>query len=337
MPGKSLAFAIAFIWLTGVGARADEPVTLRFAVPGSGTASPTWSQLWQPWITKVEADSEGSLKLQPFFGGTLANLFNVYDRTVSGAADLGSGVQGSIGGKFPRSSVVELPSDIVGEEGAAAFWKLFQDGLIAEEYQGVRPLALFVYPQSFLNAQRPVATLEEVKGLRLATLTKADAGVAQRMGAAPLSTSPTEVYEMLQRHTADGVIIGWLGLIGFRLAEVTSHHLVVGLGSGGGFLMMNNDAYRNLPPRAKAAIDKNSGYAASRAMGAALDRIYAGSAAAVRAMQGHAIGTLAAADKARFEKEIVQPLIEDWTARIPNGPAILAAYRAEVAAVRNNK
>jgi len=331
-----LCVAAALLGLAGA-ARADEPVTLRFAIPGSGAASPTWSQMWQPWIARVEADADGTLKLQTFFGGTLANMFNVYDRTVSGAADLGTGVQGSVGGKFPGSSVVELPSDIIGAEGAAAFWKLYQDGLIAAEYAGVRPLALFVYPQSFLNTQKPVVRLEDIKGLRIATLTKADADVAGRLGAAPLSTSPTEVYEILQHHAADGIMIGWLGLVGFKLAEVTSHRLVVGLGSGGGFLLINTDTYARLPPKAKAAIDRNSGYAASRELGAALDRIYAGSEKAVRAMPGHTIGALAAADQERYRKEIAQKVVDDWVKRMPNGAAILAAYRAEALRVRHEK
>jgi hypothetical protein len=31
------------------------------------------------------------------------------------------------------------------------FLEVYQDGLIAKEYEGVKVLALFVYPQSFLN------------------------------------------------------------------------------------------------------------------------------------------------------------------------------------------
>ncbi|HLI23231.1 MAG TPA: hypothetical protein VKV32_19050, partial [Stellaceae bacterium] len=268
MKPYAIAATLAALLFTALAmalpALAEEPVTLRFALPGSGTFSPTWSQMLQPWINKVEADSDGTLKLQPFFGNALADLFNIYDRIVSGAADLGSGVQGSIGGKFPGSSVVELPSDIGGRDGAAAFWKIYQDGLIASEYRDVKVIALFVYPQSFLNANKPVARLADAKGLRFATLTKADAGMAQRLGGAPLSTNPMEVYGILQHHGADGVIIGWLGLVGFKLDEVTDHHLVVGLGSGGGFILMNKDAYAKLPAKAKAAIDKNSGYNASR-------------------------------------------------------------------------
>jgi TRAP-type C4-dicarboxylate transport system substrate-binding protein len=95
------------------------------------------------------------------------------------------------------------------------------------------------------------------------------------------------------------VIIGWLGLVAFKLAEVTDHHLVIGLGSGGGFLLMNKAAYDKLPGHAKAALDKHSGYEASRdAFGAALDRIYANSQAVVRGQPNQTISTVPPADQA---------------------------------------
>jgi len=315
-------------------ARADEPVTLRFAVPGSGQQSPTWAMLWQPWIQKIEGDAGGELKLQPFFGPTLATNANVYDRVMSGVAEMGTGVHGSVGGKFPGSSVVELPSDIAGREGAAAFWKIYQDGLIASEYVDVRLLVLFIYPQSFLNTNKPVARLDDVKGFKIATLTRADAEVASRLGGAPITTSPGDVYDILQRRGADGMIIGWLGLVGFKLAEVTNHHVVVGLGSGGGYLIINKDVYAKLPAKARASIDKNSGAATSRDSGAALDRIYANTENVVRGLPGHTIFRLEGAELERYRKQIADPLVEEWQKRIPNGPAIFAAYRAEVARVR---
>ncbi len=322
---------------TGFSARAQDTVTLRFAVPGAPPGSPSWTVIWEPWIAKVEKDSEGTLKLQPFQAG-LANLFNVYDRVVSGAADMGSGVQGSVGGKFLGSSVVELPSDIGGRDGAAAFWKIYQDGLIAAEYADVHPLALWVYPQSLLNANRPIARLEEVKGLRLASFGKTSAEITQLLGAAPLSTRPDEVYEVLQRHSADGVIIGWLGLNEFKLHEVTSNHLIAGLGSGGGFLLMNKDAYAKLTGKAKAAIDQNSGYDASMAyFGAAVERVYALSEVEVRGLSGHTITALDPGDVDQYQKQVVAPLAAEWQSKIPNGAAIFAAYRAEAARVRAQK
>jgi TRAP-type C4-dicarboxylate transport system substrate-binding protein len=142
---------------------------------------------------------------------------------------------------------------------------------------------------------------------------------------------------MLQRRGADGIIIGWLGLVGFKLAEVTNNHVLVGLGSGGAYLIINKDAYAKLPAPARASIDKHSGATGSRAAGEAMDRIYARSEGVVRNLPGHTIGPLAPAEFARYQKEIATPVVEEWTKRIPNGAAILAAYRAEAAKVRAEK
>jgi TRAP-type C4-dicarboxylate transport system substrate-binding protein len=329
--------AVLAALLAAAPAVADEPVTLRFAIPGSGQQSPTWSMLWQPWIEQVEKDADGALKLQTFFGASLANLFNVYDRVSNGVADLGTGVHGSVGGKFPGSSVVELPSDIGGTDGAPAFWKLYQDGLLAAEYAEAKPIFLFIYPQSFLNTTKPIAKLDDVKGLKIATLTRADAEMANRLGAAPVTTNPTEVYEMIGRGGANGIIIGWLGLVGFKLAEVTNSHVLVGLGSGGAYVVANKDAYAKLPAKVRAAIDKTSGLAGSKFAGDAIDRIYARSEGIVRGLPAHGIAPLPPPEFERYQREIVSPLIEEWKKRIPNGEAILAAYRGEVTRLRAEK
>lgn len=334
---RVIAIAAALAAFTLTVARADEPVTLRIALPGTTTTMPNWTGLWGPWIARVEADAAGALKLQPFFGSTLATFGNVYDRVTGGAADIAAAVQGSIGGKFPLSTVVELPSDIIGKEGAPAFWKLYQDGLLGHEYDAIKPIALFVYPQSFLSAQKPVTRLANFKGLRIATLTKVNSRVVEGLGAAPISTSPPDLYEMLARHTAEATVIGWLGVHEYKLDEVTTYHLAVGLGSGGGMLMMNKDVYAKLPPAAKAAIDKNSGYTASEMLGVSLDNIYASSEAEVRKRHGHVIAPLATADKEQYEKQIVQAEIDNWTKNTPNGAAILAAYRSEAMRVRSAK
>ena len=332
---RAITIAAVFAALmAALPARADDPVTLRIALPGTTTTMPNWTGLWGPWIARVEADAAGALKLQPFFGSTLATFGNVYDRVTGGAADIAAAVQGSIGGKFPLSTVVELPSDIIGKEGAPAFWKVYQDGLLGHEYDAIKPIALFVYPQSFLSAQKPVTRLAAFKGLRIATLTKVNSRVVEGLGAAPISTSPPDLYEVLARHTAEAAVIGWLGVHEYKLDEVTSYHLAVGLGSGGGMLMMNKDVYAKLPAAAKAAIDKNSGYAASEQLGQSLDTIYASSEAEVRKRTGHVIAPLAVADKDQYEKQVVQAEIDAWTKNTPNGAAILAAYRDEAMKVR---
>jgi TRAP-type C4-dicarboxylate transport system substrate-binding protein len=245
-------------------------------------------------------------------------------------------VLGPLGGKFPGSGVVELPSDISGaREGAGAFWKLIEDGLVSGEFAEVRPLAVFVFPQNMMNTARPVASLADIKGLRVATLSKGAGDIADRLGGAPISTNPAGLYELLQRRTVEAAIIGWLGLAVFKLPEVTTHHILHGLDSGGGALVMNKDAYAKLPAKARQAVDRNTGAAASLALGAGFDKIFGDAEKAVRNAPGRTFITVTPAERERFAREVAAPLTEEWVKKTPNGAAILAAYRAEAARLRH--
>jgi len=309
-------------------ARADEAVTLRFAIPGGSPNSSTYTTVFQPWMAKVEADSASQLKLQPFF--TIANFGNVYERVMADAADIGYAVEGSIGGKFVRSSVVELPSTITsGKAAAGAFWKIYQDGLIASEYEEVRPLALFVFPQNILNSWKPLNTLADLKGLRVAALSGGAAKIADKLGAAPISTSPPNLFEMMQHRTADAVIIGWLGLSVFHLGELLHNHLALGMDSGGGLVMINKEVYAKLPPQAKDALDRNSGLAGSLMMGGAIEQTDADAQKSLRALPDQNFVTPSAEDRARYAREVADFLAREWSERTPDGAAIVAAYRGE--------
>jgi TRAP-type C4-dicarboxylate transport system substrate-binding protein len=298
--------------------------------------STTYTKVFQPWIARVDADGESVVKVQPFFN--IANFGNVYDRVVNAVADIGYTGMGAAGGKFPMSNVVQLPSDVSSSEiGAGAFWKLYQDGLIASEFSDVRPLAFFTFPNNMLSSPRPIATLAGVKGLRVAVLSKGGGDIVERLGGAPISTIPSGFYEVLQRRTVDAAVIGWNGLMTFKLTEVSTNHIDFGLDSGGAAVLMNKSAYAKLPEKAKQAIDKNSGFATSQAMGAAWDKLYADAQEAVRKLPGQVIVSLKQEDKDRFMRDVAGPLTEEWAKTTQNGGAVLSAYRAEVARLRQSR
>jgi TRAP-type C4-dicarboxylate transport system substrate-binding protein len=211
---------------------------------------------------------------------------------------------------------------------------LYEDGMIAAEWAEVRPLILFVFPQNVMSTSKPIASLADVKGLRIAAMNKISGDVVDRLGGAAISANPGNVYEHLQRRTTDGVIIGWLAMTGFKLTEVTTHHVALGLDSGGGAIVMNKEAYAKLPAKAKQAIDANSGAAASQAVGGAFDHVYAEAESTVRGAPGHFIVPVSPVEKERYMREVAAPLTEEWVKKTPNGAAILAAYRREAARLR---
>jgi TRAP-type C4-dicarboxylate transport system substrate-binding protein len=324
---------LAFASIATPAARADEPITLRFAMT-SPQAGWSWQKWFGPrWIPAVEKASDGTLKIQPYFGVTLANMLNAYDRTVSGVADLAYSVTGTMRGKFPKTNVIELPNDSNGREASGALWKLYESGLTSAEWSDTVPLYLYVYSQSVFHFQKPVTKLEDIKGMKIGATSKVTADTIERLGAAPVTTSPAEMYEVLQRRTITGMAMGWNGVLSFKLPDVTNYHVNVQLGSGGGFMIANKDVYAKLPARAKAALDANSGYVVSKAFGDVIDANAAEQFETVKNMPGQTQAFLPPEEKRRWQERSIA-MIDEWVRATPDGATVLAAYRKGIADIR---
>jgi TRAP-type C4-dicarboxylate transport system substrate-binding protein len=322
----TLAAAAAF----ATPAAAQEPITLKMSL-GSPATSVTWTRGWQLWVERVEKDSEGTVKIQPFFSGQLANFNNVYDRLNNGVFEVATGLQSFIGGQFPGTSVADLPFIAeTGRDAAAALWATYERGLLAKEYSKVRPLVLLVYPQVALHFKKPVTRLEDLDGMKMSVSGKVSSEIMQKLGTAPIAIGPQEVYETMNRGVINGAAMQWTGMMQFKIHEVSNHHLDAPLGSDAGFLFISPTAYEKLPAKGKAAFDKNSGYKESRWYGEVLDGIAQFQFNEVKKNANHHFYKLSPAETERWKK-LVAPVVDGWVARTENGAAILAAYKAEVA------
>ena len=318
-----------------MGAASAEPVTLRLAYPSNPT-SITWQQWFEPWNKRVQADSGDTVQIQPFFGSALANFNNSYDRTVAGVADLAWGVSNSMTGKMRGSTVAELPSDYPSRQSSGAMWAIYAQGLTVADWAEVKPLFFFIFPASTPSFTQPITKLDDLKGLKIATITKADSDIYQLLGATPITAPPSDLYEMVSRRTVSGFVVGWAALQTFKLHEVTSYHLKFEGANGAGFYIMNKASYEKLPDAAKKAIDRNAGYEASKGIGAVTDQSFDATENFLKTAPGHTVASLDPPEKQRWLTRI-QPVIDKWVADTPNGAAILAAFRAEVAKIRDGK
>jgi TRAP-type C4-dicarboxylate transport system substrate-binding protein len=96
---------------------------------------------------------------------------------------------------------------------------------------------------------------------------------------------------------------------------------------------MNKDSFARLPEKAQAAIDAHSGRALSLRMGKAADETNVEGKAKFVAMPGHSVAALRPAELARW-KQALAPISEDWMKTVPDGAAVLAAFRTELAKAR---
>jgi len=316
-------------------AYAAEPTTLKF-----GFTSPPTSFVHiygsEPWIKDVEAASDGTLKIQMFFNNVLGTVFNIYDRTVNGVVDISFGTIGTVQGVFPRSTVSGLPFETENPfEASLALYRLFENGVITDEYKAVKVLTLFTFSSSSLHSTKEIKVMEDMRGLKMGAASKTVAEAHQLLGATPVTMAPAESYPSLQRGVIQGVNMSWPAVVSFKLDEVTKHHLDAPFGLAGAYFFLNKDAYAKLPDAARKAIDKYSGEVLTKRLGGGGIEEDKKVIAKLRADSTRTVNSLSAAEKTRW-RETLKPVVETWVKETPDGEKVLAAFRAEVGKIRKD-
>lgn len=318
------------LMLAGAGPAAAEATKLRFAATIS-PASSLVKDVFVPWAARVAAASANAVQIEVVGGPTLANPQNVYARVVNGVADIGWAVHGAVGVPFPKTGVVNLPFE-VGDavSGSVALWRLYETGIIADEYKDVVPLALVAPPPSGIHAKRKVAALADVNGMKLRAADRISANVVAALGGSAISVPAPETYQSLSRGVVEAAIMPWSGVTTFKLQEVTAFHLDVPLGSIPGMVFIGRRTFEALPDAAKAAIRKESGHAFSLAFGNWFESFSNAARTTVKNMAGQSVTSLDAAELARW-KQALAGIEAKWVSDTPDGKRVLGALRAELA------
>lgn len=317
---------------------AAAPLELKLATFGP-PRSYFYVEVLIPWLEAVNKESNGTVEIKYFGGGVLGNAANMYDSVLTGAADIGWALLGSVPGKFVKSSVVELPFGYdTGEIGATALWRLYSKGLIASDFDEVKLFGLTAWPGAEIQTKaRKVKVLEDLKGLKLRAQGRWQAATVRAFDATPVTVPVDEVYQAMDRGVIDGT---WSSLVltgQFKIDELAHYFLKAPLNGGGGMLIMKKSSFDKLPDAAKAAMERHSGEIMSRALGKSNDgevlRVRAHLAELAKQAKIDALYTLSPAEFERW-KRAAEPVADQWAKSVPNGPAILAAWRAETAALK---
>ncbi len=333
MSRRAFALGASAAALAAAAPASAQTVSLKFAATIS-PASSLVKDVFVPWAARVAAKSNNAVQIEVVGGPTLANPQNVYERVVNGVADIGWAVHGALGVPFPKTSVTNLPFE-VGDaiSGSIALWNLYESGVIADEYRDIVPLALVAPPPSGLHAKKRVATLADMKGLKVRAADRISADLVTTLGGTPISVPAPETYQSLSRGVVSAAVMPWSGVTTFKLQEVTEHHLDVPLGSIPGMVFIGKKTLEKLPPAAQAAIKAESGLPFSTAFGTWFETFSAGARKTVAGMSGQSVYELEPAELGRW-KQALAGLEAKWTGGTADGKRVLEALRAELQKAR---
>ena len=323
------AVAVAFPMLASP---ATAETVLKFAatVP---LENATAQRVFKPWADKVNEEAKGEFRIQ-VYGLELANSRNVWERTLNGVVDIGWALHGTVGLPFPKTSVITLPAlveDTQAGAASSALWKLYESGLLADEYKGVKVLGLVALPVQGLASKSKVAKLDDIKGQMIRAADKLSGDIASSLGGSPISLSATEVYQALSRGVVDSAIANWIMMGAFRLTEVTNDYVTgISLGAPSGFIVMNSKTYEKLSDKGKRILDKHIGAGMSREIGNGLEKLSHNLRdSIVKNNTKYNVIELSGEEKARWTKAL-EPAQAQWIADTPDGKKVLEQFKSEL-------
>lgn len=258
------------------------------------------------WADKIEAESDGRIKIQQFpsmqLGGTPPELA---DQVIDGVADIIWTLPGYTPGRFPATEVFELPFIAAGPEATSkAFWEYSQTyGM--DEFEGMKMLALWVHGPGVIHSETPVTSPADLNGMKLRAPSRVTNMYFGELGATPIGMPVPAVPEALSKGVIDATVLPWEVTTSLKISELVNNHTEFpgdhALYVATMFLAMNQGAYDRLPDDLKAVIDANSGMALSAMAGDVM-------------AQGDAIGRQLAVDHGNTLIELTPEQIAPWKA-----------------------
>jgi TRAP-type C4-dicarboxylate transport system substrate-binding protein len=131
-----------------------------------------------------------------------------------------------------------------------AYRQVFDERL--QKRFNAKVMTLWPFGPQVFYCNKPIKTLDDLKGLKVRSFTPSMAALIQSLGATPVTMQFSEVYPALQRGVADcGVTSPTSGNAG-KWPEVTSHFLPLSVSGSVQGHFMNLDYWKKLSPESQA-------------------------------------------------------------------------------------
>ena len=262
-----IAAAVTLSFVVGAGA---ETITLRFAHQNPDTGISTKTCI-EPWFKQIEEATGGKVKIQPFYGETLAKGKDMWNATKMGITDMAWAFHGYWPNMTPVTDVISLPamSFTTAEKGSEVLWKMFEKTPeIQNEFKDVKVLLFYTSaPYTLITTKKQVNALDDLKGLKLRMTGGPPTEMVTALGGVPMLIPMPDSYLSLQKGVIDGMGAPWEAVHVWRFYEVVKYYTEVPFPAVYFSIIMNKKKWDGLPKDVQDAIMSVSGEAGSKFWG----------------------------------------------------------------------
>jgi TRAP-type transport system periplasmic protein len=297
---------------TAFAAEAEYNLKLHHFLPPMSMAH---TQFLEPWAKKVEADSNGRIKIDVYpamqLGGKAPQLF---DQVRKGIVDISWTVAGYTPGRFPKMTSFELPFIPGTAKATSMALQEYAETEMQNELKDVHLIATHTHaPGSFHSRDKAIKTLEDIKGLKVRAPNKVMSDAFNTIGANTIFLPVTEMPSALSKGVIDVAVLPYEVVLPTKIYELVKHHTEfkgAGLYANTFIFSMNKDLYDNMPADLQKVIDDNSGITLAGHIGDLFDN-YEVFARKYAVDQGNSFDYIEGAEHQRWEKAMA-PVTEQW-------------------------
>lgn len=209
---------------------------------------------------KLNEYSNGTIKATPYFDTQLGDAKSLVQGLQNGTIDIGVAGNSYFSSIVPEVQALELPYmfDSYDQARKVVDGEVGQELLNKFEAKGVKGLKFWeIGFRQFTNKKRDVNSVEDIKGLKIRTLTApVQVQVWAKYGALPTAIDSSELYTSLQQGVIDGQENPISEIVSKRLYEVQEHLSMTSHVYTPMILGMSKMTYDKLNDEQKAALDK---------------------------------------------------------------------------------
>lgn len=317
---------------------ASEAVTLRMHTFIPPVANPGKTFLL-PWAKKIEKDSGGKLKIQPFWamqlGGKAPQLL---DQVRDGVVDIVWTLPGFTPGRMPRVEPFELP--FVHKDALSTTLALqdFQAKHLGPDLKGFHPLLVHAHAGFLFQTKKPIQKMADLQGMKLRAASRGGVWLLNALGATGIGMPLPRIPQALSKGVIDGVTLPYEIAPAVKTPDLVSHFTDLAgsqprLGTNVFTFLMNKNSYDKLPKDLQKVIDMNSGKNIATMAGKNWDAIEAPGLAVVKSKKKNKFYTIPEGEVAKM-KAAAQPVFSRWFAEMKkigvDGEGLLADARSMI-------
>lgn len=251
----SLCFTLMIL---GTAYAKTKPIELK-VTSWNPAQLPMIQMIEKQWGKMVEEKSGGTVKFTFYWSGSLASQKDTYRAMLTGVADIGHWVLGSIPGIHSLNEFSSLP--LIGWKDTFTATKVYNEMVdkfpeLQAEWKGLQKLFCMSMPPNQIHmTQKTIRLPEDMQGLKIMTAA-GWSGFVSSLGAVPVFKGPPDWYMSLQKGLVEGQFQHFPAVDGFKLEELFTGHTEAG-DAGFGIIIhgfwMNRDKWNSLPAVAQQA------------------------------------------------------------------------------------